>query len=286
MDHSNNNNNNNNNNHHEVDFSPEDIQALLAGVGPDHIMYYDHHTEMNSPSLTATASHSNTVSHASLQHRDEDDNNKRSKLQPEQDTPADRIERKRRLEKQRRCEVNLQFQHLQACLKQLEQDNCEPLHGLPAYSPANRVELLGRTVAVLEAYHQAHQQLLQEVQHLTQECERAQKAGEETAAKLKEQLSAPQAVGNNKVMMMVPMIIGGNNNEMTPYMPNMMGDANSQWMFPPQAMMMPSPFMMAPAQGGQPAPTATGKTERSSNDSSPSSSTNSNEMGGNLAHCA
>jgi hypothetical protein len=149
-----------------------------------------------------------------------------------------RSERKRSREKQRRSDVNKQFADLTEVLRRIEAE----LHNastsddgddskltaprlLTSFSPTNRVDLIARTIQVLTSLETVTKKQRAEIKRLGEDLENAKLAGEETAAKLKEQMTAPVNMGSNRVMMMVPMMIGGDQ--------------------PPQPMMHPMmhPFM-------------------------------------------
>jgi len=194
------------------DFTPEDIQALLGGVVPDSVSASDPDPvdSVFTPSSGPPAT-------------DEDTRNQA------------RIERKRKLEKQRRSDVNKQFSELQGALRRLESEDPEEVRGLPAYTPSNRVDLIARTVALLHHLHDNNKRRKAEIADLKQQLERSTQAGEETASKLKDAMMAPQVMGNNKVMMMVPMLIGGDSTTgaavpmMQPWMPGFnMGASGSR----------------------------------------------------------
>lgn len=199
-------------NHHHVDgFSPEDIHHLLGDVlgDDDDDDEDDGHSDPD-----------NGGNQYSLHNIHHPSSGKRQRLMMEGDiaegmgNPSDvsvkaviRTERKRTREKQRRSDVNKQFQELTALLRRLETEDPDEFSNLPPYSPANRVELMGRTVQLITVLYDRSKKRKGEIADLQQRLEAAQKAGEETAAKLKEAMMAPQNVGQNKVMMMVPMLI-------------------------------------------------------------------------------
>jgi hypothetical protein len=85
-----------------------------------------------------------------------------------------------------------------------------PLPSLPAFSPANRVDLMARTIAHLERLHLTTKTQREQIQNLEIQLLVAQKAGEETAQKLKEvqhQQQHQQQIGfagSGAGMMMVP----------------------------------------------------------------------------------
>jgi hypothetical protein len=110
-----------------------------------------------------------------------------------------RSERKRSREKQRRCDVNRQFTDLTTVLKQIEAEEAAEDHSastsssslwgvLPrvAFSASNRVELIARTITHLERLNASNKRRKKEIDSLQQQLDLAKKAGEDTAAKLKE----------------------------------------------------------------------------------------------------
>jgi hypothetical protein len=107
-----------------------------------------------------------------------------------------RSERKRSREKQRRCDVNRQFTDLTTVLKQIETEEAAEDHStssstwgvLPrvAFSASNRVELIARTITHLERLNASNKRRKKEIDSLQQQLDLAKKAGEDTAAKLKE----------------------------------------------------------------------------------------------------
>lgn len=139
-----------------------------------------------------------------------------------------RIEIKRHREKQRRTDVKKQFAELASVIRRIEStfakqdDNRESsdpeqpshlshLRSVPPFvSPSNRVELMARTIHLLnslEAECLSYQKLVKKTRA---ELVAAQKAGEETAAKLKESITQPVPSGiQGRMLMMVPMIVDG-----------------------------------------------------------------------------
>lgn len=206
-----------------------------------------------------------------------------------------RTERKRSREKQRRSDVNKQFAELTSLLRRIEAEDPDETRHLPAYSPSNRVDLMSRTVQLLTSLFENNKKRKLKVMDLEKQLEEARKAGEETAQKLKESMMAPQSMGNNKVMMMVPMMIGGDN---TPMMmqpwpmqmpcPSPAPSADSGPIAAQQQPAMMMPFGMMPQM--MPMPMAAPQAAASPAPASPSAAkkTDPNEavVGSNLAHCA
>jgi hypothetical protein len=118
---------------------------------------------------------------------------------PEDCKAQARSERKRSREKQRRNDVNRQFAELTECLKKIEVEESQlklgdngaapaaPVPKMPPFSsPANRVDLIARTIAHLERLHHLHKTSQDKINGLEQQLDAAKKAGEDTAQKLKE----------------------------------------------------------------------------------------------------
>lgn len=256
-------------------FSPEDIQELLGGVLED-----DH---------TGSAA-SNGV--------------------PDDVKAAARSERKRSREKQRRSDVNKQFATLTDLLRQIEGGNTDlfatPVWTEASFSPTNRVELMARTIHVLQALDRSHKKQKTRVRELEQQLEQAQKAGEEAAAKAKEKMMAPMQAGQNQVVMMVPMLLPGGGaapgsapaaaaaHPQMAFMPTMGGDgmpaaASMPWMMPhpmaPWGMQMPTAATPAAVSTTNNAPAPLSSTATPSEESKqPPASENATTS--NLAHCA
>lgn len=99
-----------------------------------------------------------------------------------------RSERKRSREKQRRSDVNKQFSDLTEVLQRIETEEAEEDHSVVrlAFSPTNRVDLIARTITHLERLNASNKRRKAEIESLQQQLAHAKKAGEDTAAKLKE----------------------------------------------------------------------------------------------------
>lgn len=175
-------------------FSPEDIQELLGGVLDDHPHEHEEHQSHEEQAAT-TSCDSN--------HDGITDDVK----------AAARSERKRSREKQRRSDVNKQFATLTDLLRQIESSHTDlfasPVWTEASFSPSNRVELMARTIHVLQTMEHSHKRQKTRIQELEVQLDSAKKAGEEAAAKAKEKMMAPMQAGQNQVVMMVPMLIGG-----------------------------------------------------------------------------
>jgi len=130
---------------------------------------------------------------------------------PEEAKAQARSERKRCREKQRRSDVNRQFNDLTQLLQKIdaEESNGEDgkssstvatsHHHRLTFNPANRVDLIARTIILLEKLHDASKKRKAEISSLQQQLEEAKKAGEDTAMKLKEAMLAPPGQPMNKV---------------------------------------------------------------------------------------
>ena len=143
-----------------------------------------------------------------------------------------RSERKRSREKQRRSDVNKQFTDLTQLLQKIDAEDaaaaaaeaaaatsntneelgsCDVKSSSVAssattvaasritFNPSNRVDLIGRTILQLERLHEANKRRKNEIASLQQQLDVAKKAGEDTAAKLKEAMLAPPGQPMTKV---------------------------------------------------------------------------------------
>jgi len=137
-----------------------------------------------------------------------------------------RSERKRSREKQRRCDVNKQFANLTSVLQRIDSEEAAAARdeaekqiasttsssaavamGRLAINPSNRVDLIGRTIHLLEHLHAANKRRKLEIDRLQEELELAKKAGEDTAMKLKEAMLAPPGEPMNKVRFFHTVVI-------------------------------------------------------------------------------
>lgn len=100
-----------------------------------------------------------------------------------------RVERKRTRERQRRSDVNKQFADLTALLRRIETEDLDDdvtLSIIPLGGPSNRVDLIARTIAVLERMHDMSNKRKREVIDLNKQLDVMTKMAEDTAARLKE----------------------------------------------------------------------------------------------------
>lgn len=161
---------------------------------------------------------------------DNNTNNSCNGNQPGEDAKAHaRSERKRSREKQRRSDVNKQFTDLTQLLQKIDAEDaaaaaaeaaaaasstseelvsCDAKSsstssaaaaGRITFNPSNRVDLIGRTILQLERLHEANKRRKNEIASLQQQLDVAKKAGEDTAAKLKEAMLAPPGQPMTKV---------------------------------------------------------------------------------------
>ena len=162
-------------------FSAEDIQELLGAMASDHHHHSRTLTSVNTSINGNTSSNYSVGIKRSLENVNEDDCGSDDKAQA-------RSERKRYREKQRRSDVNKQFTDLTQILRQIEAEESEedPSKARLTFNPTNRVDLIARTIIHLERLRELHKKKKCEVENLQIQLENAKKAGEETAAKLKE----------------------------------------------------------------------------------------------------
>ena len=263
------------------DFSAEDIQDLLGAMAEEHAHNHD-----ARPVESTTSSASEDGGSAAGEPKGD---------VPEEAKAQARSERKRSREKQRRSDVNKQFTDLTQILRTIEEEEAEENNGLTtrlAFNPSNRVDLIARTSMHLERLQKANKRQKLEVQSLQQQLDQAKKAGEETAAKLKETMFNQPAQNKHvspcrqlycallcvhvlsfswntdltimlqfpQVMMMVPMMLqadGPHNFSAAAAMGSAcMSGSTMPMMANGMAMnpfMMPQPFMTQPAQMQPPA---------------------------------
>lgn len=153
-----------------------------------------------------------------------------------------RSERKRSREKQRREDVNKHFGDLSQLLRHIETEDEDGSKWVPATTvgPTNRVDLIARTIIVMERIHKVNMDRKQEIVDLNKQLEDAKKMAEDTAARLKEATMYQQGP-QKQVMMMVPMMVN----------PETMGGAASApgataGFMPQQMPFMPQQMMMMP----------------------------------------
>ncbi len=153
-------------------FSADDIQELLGAMVAEH---------QRSPARSSLDEVDEDCTDRASVDRTSDDVEDGAKAQA-------RSERKRSREKQRRSDVNRQFADLTGLLKQIEAEEAEEDNTVArlAFSPTNRVDMIARTITHLERLRAINKRRKLEVESLQQQLDQAKKAGEDTAAKLKE----------------------------------------------------------------------------------------------------
>lgn len=164
------------NNHYQNAFSEEEIHDILGAV---------QEPEEHPSSADSDFHHQSAGSKVEK----EQGSTPGSEITSEARAKA-RSERKRSREKQRREDVNKQFADLSQLLREIEAEDLteEGCSRLPIVSggPTNRVDLIGRTMVVLERIHKINKERKNEIKELTKELEDAKKMAEDTAARLKE----------------------------------------------------------------------------------------------------
>jgi hypothetical protein len=180
-------------------FSADDIQELLGAMTAEH-----QHPRTGTGTGTGTAASSSRAEEEDEEEggsyvdrpgedgvggdNDNDiDNDNDNDIDDEIKAQA-RSERKRSREKQRRSDVNHQFADLTALLNDIEAEEAEEDHTVArlAFSPSNRVDMIARTILHLERLRAVNKRRKREVDSLQVQLDQAKKAGEDTAAKLKE----------------------------------------------------------------------------------------------------
>ena len=178
-------------------FSEEDIHELLGAMGNhDHGSMEHLETLQEDPSC-----HAEVVSMVANQPPGASDSSDTPSAEQDAVTSEDgisaearaqaRSERKRSREKQRRSDVNKQFADLTALLRRIEAEDLDAdgmagLASFPSGGPTNRVDLIARTIAVLERMHDMSCKKRREVMDLNKQLEDMKKMAEDTAARLKE----------------------------------------------------------------------------------------------------
>ena len=199
-------------------FSAEELHELLGAMGDDenqsHLQYahqaasfagarnslQQDSTNNNAAAAAAPRNESSAANHQ--QQEKSDASSSSAKPGPEIGEDAKlqaRSERKRSREKQRRSDVNKQFTDLTQLLQKIEAEDASDedkkngsssSRGL-TFNPSNRVDLIARTILLMERLHHSNKKRKKEISSLQQQLEEAKKAGEDTAARLKEAMLAP-----------------------------------------------------------------------------------------------
>lgn len=209
-----------------------------------------------------------------------------------------RSERKRSREKQRRSDVNTQFADLTALLKKIEREDAQQDEERKSFielttssSNMNRVDLIGKTIAVLRRIHNENGKRKRSIDDLSEELKTTKKRADDLNMKLQQQQCQPFGKKSEHVMMMVPMMVRP--------------DGGAQPMVMPQTMHsgtvpsnMYNPFMFMKPQTQPSSSNNTHSTTNPNNNPSVDSSTNQQQFvqmvpmqvpadsGESLAHCA
>lgn len=187
-------------------FSPEDIHELLGAIGDEHKDHHQVSTQQpvdlphhHDVALDSRHDSSTTDTHSSaaattLKSEDVSEDGG----VPEEAKLQARSERKRCREKQRRSDVNKQFAELTQLIQRIDAENGDGSSSSGsatrvAFNPSNRVDLIGRTMALLEKLHDSGKKRKAEISSLQQQLVECKKAGEDTAARLKEAMLGPPA---------------------------------------------------------------------------------------------
>jgi len=144
-----------------------------------------------------------------------------------------RSERKRSREKQRRSDVNTQFTDLTALLKKIEAEDVQSDETRKAFTTElstassnnmNRVDLIGKTISVLDRIHSENSKRKRTIDELNEELRVTKKRAEEAVSKLQQQQQSNPSGGeqSNPMMMMVPMMIRPDGTTQAPFMPQSM----------------------------------------------------------------
>mmetsp|Transcript_20360 Transcript_20360/g.29442 ORF Transcript_20360/g.29442 Transcript_20360/m.29442 type:complete len:318 (-) Transcript_20360:1087-2040(-) len=221
---------------YEGTFSEEEIHEILSGINNDNNTVATNQT--HAAADEGVAASGIVVSTSS-------DN-----IHPEVKAAA-RSERKRSREKQRRSDVNKHFADLTALLRKIESEGEDGTTRLRQTTtpPTNRVDLLNRTISVLETVHRENKAKKVEITDLKRKLDEANKMAEDTAARLKEATLYQHPAMQKQVMMMVPMMMpqsdGMQTNPAAAAYP-----VQAPMMMPQQMIMMPQP----PQPSAAPAP--------------------------------
>ena len=179
-------------------FTAEDIQELLGAMAGENQARSE--SEATSAPLEEPGSMSTGTSAVTALSANEESNDGCAGRDGEDDgvKAQARSERKRSREKQRRSDVNKQFADLTQLIRQIEAEESagdELTTSRLAFSPTNRVDLIARTIVHLERLRESNKKRKLEVENLQKQLEESNKAGEETAAKLKEATLGPGGAG-------------------------------------------------------------------------------------------
>jgi len=143
-----------------------------------------------------------------------------------------RSERKRSREKQRRSDVNTQFADLTALLKKVEAEDVQSDENRKAFvkelstassNNMNRVDLIGKTITVLNRVHNENLKRKRTIDELNEELKVTKKRAEEATSELQQKHSnSSGGEQSNPMMMMVPMMMRPDGTPQAPFMPQTM----------------------------------------------------------------
>jgi hypothetical protein len=200
-------------------FSDADIQELLGAISPEEAAAATAHTNHDNLGQTTTATNANssgksspvissTTSSTTAPDQQESRNttantsNRNGAIDIDDESKVQaRSERKRSREKQRRVDVNKQFSDLTKLITDLEKEERDedPSVFRQAFASTNRADLIARTISHLERLRDVSKKRRTEIGQLQQRVMEAQKAGEDTAQRLKDALC-----NNSHNQMMMP----------------------------------------------------------------------------------
>lgn len=122
-----------------------------------------------------------------------------------------RSERKRTREKKRRCDVNAQFADLTTLLRRVEEEDenedDDVEKRVTSSNPTNRVDLIARTIYMMERIHEGNIKRRKKISKLQQDIMDAEKR----AKVAEEKLQKVKLDGKQQMMMMVPMMVPSSN---------------------------------------------------------------------------
>jgi len=126
-----------------------------------------------------------------------------------------RSERKRTREKKRRCDVNAQFADLTTLLRRVEEEDenedDDVEKRVTSSNPTNRVDLIARTIYMMERIHEGNIKRRKKMSKLQQDIMDVEKRAKVAEDKLQKQ----KLDGKQQMMMMFPMMVpspGGSSN--------------------------------------------------------------------------
>lgn len=201
-----------------------------------------------------------------------------------------RSERKKFREKQRRSDVNSQFAELTALLKKIETEDAaqdDDEDGTKSFYPElttlssnmNRVDLIGKTIAVLSRIHNENGKKTIKIEELSEELKATKLRVDDANMKLQQQQQFQQPFGkkssDSQVMMMVPMMVRPDGGAQ----PMVMPQAMSAGTLPANFSSMFNPFMvMKSPSTTQPSSSATNNSTENNQSNKPPETSNNNQQ--------